>query len=82
MSGPLLERCPDFIICMCIHTVGNYGDHGLTCHYSHVIVSPDSPRLSHSLEDFAAIIPHDHPHQLPIMEVCLLFVIMYRSMYA
>ena len=35
------------------------------------IVSTEDPRLGHSLEDFAALIPHDNPHQLPIMDVCL-----------
>ena len=40
-------------------------------YYPHMCVVPaQSPRLSHSSEDFAALIPHDNPHQLPIMEVC------------
>ena len=34
------------------------------------VVPAQPPRLGHSLEDFAALIPHDNPHQLPIMEVC------------
>ena len=40
-------------------------------YYPHICVVPaQSPRLSHSLEDFAALIPHENPHQLPVMEVC------------
>ena len=33
------------------------------------IVSGQDPILGHSMEDFAALIPHDNPHQLPVMEV-------------
>lgn len=35
------------------------------------IVPAEDPRLGHSMEDFAALIPHDNPHQLPIMKVRL-----------
>ena len=45
------------------------GSHGRV-HSPHTVPS-HSPQLGHSLEDFAALIPHDDPHQLPIMEVCL-----------
>jgi len=35
------------------------------------IVPSQVPRLPHSLEEFAALIPHDEVEQLPVMEVCL-----------
>ena len=38
------------------------------------IVPSQAPRLPHSVEEFAALIPHDELEQLPVMEVCVLCV--------
>ena len=59
-----------------LQTSGTYvvvhcGVYRYVCWLLMSLVPADSPRLSHSLEDFAALIPHDNPHQLPIMEVCM-----------